>query len=142
MVCEDCGRRAGYGLPDEGRRRWCAGCAAAHGAVSLQKRKMCEGCGLKQANFGLPADGRRRWCARCAPAHDDGRSKKRRKKGQEVEASAGKQALQGQLLREQAKLGLIKEALVEQEKKIAETNAMIEDKSVRPSVSSFSLIYC
>ena len=106
----------------------------------MQKRKMCEGCGLKQAACGLQAEGRRRWCVRCAPAH--GGTKKRRKKGQDVEVRAGKQALQGQLLREQARLGVIKEALAEQEKKIAETIAMIEDESVRPSVSSFSLIYC
>ena len=146
-MCEGCGlKQAAYGLPADGRRRWCAGCAAAHGgAVSLKQRKMCEGCGLKQPTYGLPADGRRRWCAGCAAAHGEavrGRSKKRRKKGQEVETSAGKQMLQGQLVREQARLGVIKEALAEQEKKIAETIAMIEDESVRPRVSSFSLIYC
>ena len=70
------------------------------------------------------------------------RSKKRRKKRQRVEASVGKRMLQGQLLREQRRLGVIKEALAEQEKKIAETIAKIEDESVRPRVSSFSLVYC
>ena len=108
-------------------------------------QKMCEGCGLKQPAYGLPADGHKRLCAGCAAAHGEavrGRSKKRRKKGQEVETSAGKQMLHGQLVREQARLGVIKEALAEQEKKISKTIAMIEDDRVRPSVTSFSLIYC
>ena len=160
-MCEDCGlKRPSHGLPGERRKRWCGGCAKTEGRGAVSLQKMCEGCGLKRPAFGLPAEGRGRWCAECAAAegrgavllqrkkrrgaigNDDGRSKQRRKKGEEVEASAGKQALKGQLLREQAKLGVIKEALVEQKKKIAETIAMIEDESVRPSVSSFSLIYC
>jgi hypothetical protein len=29
------------------------------------KRKMCEGCGLKQANYGLASEAKRRWCAGC-----------------------------------------------------------------------------
>ena len=139
MLCEDCGlKRPTYGLPAEGRQRWCAGCAAAHGrgAVSLQQKKMCEDCGEKQPANGLLAEGRWRWCAGYAAAQ------KRRKNGQRVEASVGKRMLQGQLLQQQAKLGVIKEALAEQEKKIAKTIAMIEDDRVRPSVSSFSLIYC
>ena len=47
-MCEGCGlKRPTYGLPAEGRQRWCAGCAAAHGgAVSLQQQKKC---GLKGA---------------------------------------------------------------------------------------------
>jgi hypothetical protein len=49
--------------------RWCAGCGAAEGAVSLrQKRKMCEGCGLKRPNYGLASEGKVRWCAGCGAA--------------------------------------------------------------------------
>ena len=32
------------------------------------KRKMCEGCGLKQANYGLASEAKRRWCAGCMKA--------------------------------------------------------------------------
>ena len=128
--------------------------------MSLLQQKMCEGCGEKRAAYGLPDEGRKsgmkkqQWCARCAVPgavisepeseirNQAGRSKKRRKKRQRVEASVGKRMLQGQLLQQQAKLGVIKEALAEQEKKISKTIAMIEDDRVRPSVSSFSLIYC
>ena len=31
-----------------GKKQWCVGCAKAKGVVLLLKRKMCEGCGLKQ----------------------------------------------------------------------------------------------
>jgi hypothetical protein len=68
--CEDCGLKGkSYGLPAEGKKRWCAGCAKAHvGAVDADS-KMCEGCGLKRPSFGLPAEGKKRWCAGCAKAH-------------------------------------------------------------------------
>ena len=70
-MCEGCGLKVpSYGLPAEGRKRWCAGCAAAEGsgAVSLKQEKMCEGCGLKQPSYGLPGERRKRWCAGCAAA--------------------------------------------------------------------------
>ena len=34
------------------------------------KRKMCEGCGLKQANYGLASEAKRRWCAGCMKAKE------------------------------------------------------------------------
>jgi hypothetical protein len=57
-----------YGLAAEGKKRWCAGCGAAKGAVSLKKQQMCEGCGLKRAGYGLAAEGKVRWCAGCGVA--------------------------------------------------------------------------
>jgi hypothetical protein len=36
-MCEGCGlKRPEYGLASEGKKRWCAGCGAAEGAVSLK----------------------------------------------------------------------------------------------------------
>ena len=73
-MCEGCGLKwSSYGLPAEGRMRWCSGCAAVEGsgAVSLQQNKMCEGCGFKVPSYGLLVDGRMRWCSGCAAA--DGR---------------------------------------------------------------------
>jgi hypothetical protein len=41
-MCEGCGlKQPVYGLASEGKARWCAGCGAAEGAVSLLKREMC-----------------------------------------------------------------------------------------------------
>jgi hypothetical protein len=68
-MCEGCGlKHPIYGLASEGKKRWCASCGAAEGAVPLQKQKMCEGCGLKQSNYGLASEGKRRWCAECGAA--------------------------------------------------------------------------
>ena len=67
--CESCQvKQPNYGMPAEGKARWCAGCAKAYtGAVDVKHPK-CEGCGLKEPSLCLPADGRkRRWCADCAP---------------------------------------------------------------------------
>ena len=49
---------------------WCVGCAAAegNGAVLLDQRKKCEGCGLKVPSYGLLAEGRMRWCVGFAAA--------------------------------------------------------------------------
>ena len=41
-------------------------CHTAGIPKAKRKRKMCEGCGLKQPNYGLPAERRRRWCSGCA----------------------------------------------------------------------------
>jgi hypothetical protein len=67
--CEDCQlKRSSYGLPSEGKKRWCWGCAKAHaGAVSAGNN--CEDCGLKVPSFGLASEGKRRWCAGCAKGH-------------------------------------------------------------------------
>ena len=55
-----------FGLPAEGKRRWCSGCAKGHaGAVDVNSKK-CEGCGVKAPSLGLPAEGKKRWCAGCA----------------------------------------------------------------------------
>jgi hypothetical protein len=52
--CESCQlKRPNFGLPAEGKARWCSGCAKEHaGAVDISHKK-CEGCGLKQPHFGL-----------------------------------------------------------------------------------------
>jgi hypothetical protein len=58
-----------FGLPAEGKKRWCGGCAKAHaGAVDVHSKK-CEGCGLKKPIFGLPAEEKKRWCSGCAQGH-------------------------------------------------------------------------
>jgi hypothetical protein len=69
--CEGCGlQRPSFGLPAEGKMRWCGGCAKAHaGAVNVNPSKKCEGCGLQRPSFGLPAEGKMRWCGGCAEAH-------------------------------------------------------------------------
>ena len=68
--CEGCQlKQANFGLPAEGKRRWCGGCAKGHaGAVSISGKK-CEDCELNQSTFGLPSDGKKRWCSGCAKAH-------------------------------------------------------------------------
>ena len=38
-----------FGLPAEGKVRWCAGCARGHGGAQDLKSKRCEDCELKQA---------------------------------------------------------------------------------------------
>jgi hypothetical protein len=68
--CEDCGlKQPSCGLPTEGKRWWCGGCAKGHvGAADLVSKK-CEDCGLKQASCGLPSEWKRRWCGGCAKGH-------------------------------------------------------------------------
>ena len=69
--CEDCAlKRPSFGLPAEGKRRWCGGCAKAHAGARNIVNKRCEDCALKTPAFGLPAEGKRRWCAFCASGHD------------------------------------------------------------------------
>ena len=79
-MCESCPREPGtlasFGLPSDGKKRWCAGCGRGQaGAVNVAKKK-CEDCGLKQPSFGLPGDvgkrglKRRRWCSGCADGHE------------------------------------------------------------------------
>ena len=69
-MCEGCGLKTpSYGLPAEGRKRWCAGRAAAEGrgAVSLaQPKKMLEGCGLKPRRGEAGYGGMCKQCHRCA----------------------------------------------------------------------------
>jgi len=85
-MCEDCGlKQPGHGLASDGKRRWCAGCGKAHGAVSLQKapaaslkkppkkitplrsemkktgkrgKGKCLRCKEHEAHFGLPTEAR------------------------------------------------------------------------------------
>ena len=69
--CEDCSlTRPGFGLPAEGKRRWCGGCARGHDGAQNVVSKRCEDCALTRPNFGLPAEGRARWCSGCARGHD------------------------------------------------------------------------
>jgi hypothetical protein len=60
---------ANFGLPAEGKKRWCGGCAKGHAGAGDVANKKCEDCGLKQPNFGLPAEGKTRWCGGCAKGH-------------------------------------------------------------------------
>ena len=55
-MCEDCAlTQPRFGLPAEGRERWCSRCAKAHaGARDIASRR-CEDCKLKRPTFGLPA---------------------------------------------------------------------------------------
>jgi LSD1 subclass zinc finger protein len=69
-MCEGCQLKApSFGLPAEGKKRWCGGCAKGHAGAEHVSRKKCEGCGLKQPSFGLPAEGEKRWCGGCAKGH-------------------------------------------------------------------------
>ena len=72
--CEDCALvRASFGLPTEGRKRWCSKCASAHAGARDLVHAPCVDCGLKRPSWGLPpAKGcfpRRIWCAGCARTH-------------------------------------------------------------------------
>jgi hypothetical protein len=59
---------ASFGLPADGKLRWCSGCAKAHKGAQNNKKKKCEGCGLNVARIGLSSDEKkRRWCGDCAP---------------------------------------------------------------------------
>ena len=80
-LCEDCAlTQPRFGLPAEGRERWCSGCAKAHaGAQNMRSRLKCEDCVLKQPSFGLPAEGRTRWCGGCAKAHAGARDMRSRR---------------------------------------------------------------
>ena len=71
-MCEGCGRVVPrFGLPSEGKFRWCAACAKGHaGAVNVANGRMCEDCQRKRPGFGDPADRRKRWCAACAKSHE------------------------------------------------------------------------
>ena len=63
-------QRASLGLPAEGKRRWCSGCAKGHVEAVYVSKKKCEDCQLKLPSFGLPGDGKkRRWCFGCAKGH-------------------------------------------------------------------------
>ena len=64
--CEDCAqKRPAFGLPAEGKTRWCGSCAKAHaGAVDISSRK-CEDCQEKRASIGLRTEARGRWCSGC-----------------------------------------------------------------------------
>ena len=67
--CEGCQLKVpSFGLPAEGKARWCSGCAKAHvGAADIMNKK-CEGCQLKAPHFGLPAEGKAWWSGGCAKA--------------------------------------------------------------------------
>ena len=62
-MCEDCSmKQPSFGLPAEGKVRWCGGCAKAHaGVVNVNARnKKCEDCSLKQSTFGIPVEGKKK----------------------------------------------------------------------------------
>jgi hypothetical protein len=73
--CESClAKRANFGLPDEGTRRWCGGCAKEWpGAIDVVHKK-CDDCKSKLPSFGLinttePKCRQPRWCSGCARRH-------------------------------------------------------------------------
>jgi hypothetical protein len=69
--CEGCGlKRSSFGLPSEGKVRWCSGCGKGHAGAFYLVSKKCEGCHLKQPKFGLPAERTARWCMGCAKGHE------------------------------------------------------------------------
>ena len=87
--CEDCAlRQPSFGLPAEGRTRWCGGCAKAHAGARDVTSKRCEDCALKQPGFGLPAEGRKRWCVGCAKAHAGAQSLRKRRRGSGARTAA------------------------------------------------------
>jgi hypothetical protein len=63
--CEDCQLKApSFGLPAEGKARWCGGCAKAHtGAVDvvIERKRWCDGVCMQCAN---PAIKKRHTCGR------------------------------------------------------------------------------
>jgi hypothetical protein len=71
-MCEACGliKQPCYGLASEGKKRWCLGCGKAKGVVLLQrqKKKKCDGCGLRGPSYRLPSERKARWCAGCGVA--------------------------------------------------------------------------
>jgi hypothetical protein len=83
-ICEDCeAKSANYGLPAQGKRRWCARCAQTNhpGSCRVTKHRKCEHCGLKVPTLGLPIEGKVRWCSGCAKLlHPDARRVHKRKK--------------------------------------------------------------
>ena len=97
-LCEGCQlKMPSFGLPAEGKERWCSGCAKTHeGAVNV-KHKKCEGCGLKRSSFGLPSEGKVRWCSGCAKAHGRG--------GGEYRQEAARRGLRPQAVKLRATVG-------------------------------------
>ena len=88
-TCEDCAlKQPSFGLPAEGRRRWCGGCAKAHAGTRDIASRRCEDCALKKPSFGLPAEGRTRWCAGCAKAHAGAQSLSKRRRSPGALAAA------------------------------------------------------
>jgi hypothetical protein len=70
-MCEDCSRKhASFGLASDRKIRWCGTCGKQRSAINLGA-KMCESCGLKQANFGhMDEPKRKRWCKSCGKANN------------------------------------------------------------------------
>ena len=54
--CADCGDKcANYGLPSDGKRKWCSGCSKRlHTGAELIGGCKCEDCRARTASFGLP----------------------------------------------------------------------------------------
>ena len=80
-MCEDCGKkRPHYGLPDSGKRRWCADCAKDQPGETerIDKHKMCEDCGKKHAKYGKVGSTKCQWCGTCAKKHRGVRLGKRK----------------------------------------------------------------
>ena len=65
---EGCEKNPSWGLPEDGKRRWCG--ASGHGPAEKENvvSKRCEAEGCRTfAVFGLPEEGKKRWCG--APGH-------------------------------------------------------------------------
>ena len=74
--CEGCGLKTPhFGLPSEGRQRWCLACSKAHPGTTQLRKLVCEDCKTTAPHFGLSefseASNSRRWCAGCAKNHPE-----------------------------------------------------------------------
>ena len=70
-----------FGLPAEGRRRWCGGCAKTHAGARDITSRLCEDCALRRPSLKLPSDKRARWCGGCAKAHAGAQNLNPRRQG-------------------------------------------------------------
>jgi hypothetical protein len=75
--CKDCSalgtkKRAAWGMPQDGKKQWCAACGRDHeGAVDLASAmRACADCNKKNASWGMPQDRKRKWCAACRRDHE------------------------------------------------------------------------
>ena len=72
--CEDCAlKKPSFGMPTDGKMRWCKPCSLSHPGSADVCHKLCEDCKQKSPSFGLEEEGvkknKKRWCATCAGAH-------------------------------------------------------------------------
>ena len=78
--CEDCKTKSrAWGLPSEGRKRWCAGCGVNHtGAVRVGGKK-CKACHGPKPSWGEAVGAPEIWCSSCGKKNGGVICKPRRK---------------------------------------------------------------